>query len=146
MSEQTKMAAITVASNKADREEQSKEKKAADEALQSQFATLNFEDIRNKSDKDLAVWQAQYPVDSPQFIFALQVWNNRTISKQTKWMKFSAILAAISTITGVFIGAILQEYRESNRKAGSIEVICKTPFVPSVSNTVNHQIKTENNK
>ena len=119
---------------KAERADENFIKSEAAKKLQTEFAALDFEEIRNKKDHDLAAWQAQYPVDSPQFIFALQAWNNRTITKQTKWMKFSAILAAVTTIIGVFIGAILQEYRESKRPPQPIEVICKTPDAPKAPN------------
>ena len=70
------------------------------------------------SDVKLSEWQAEYPTNSPQSIFAEKEWLRRErieqhkldlelLSKQVKWMKFSAILGVIATLVGAIIGSNL---------------------------------------
>lgn len=109
-------------------------KRSAKEHFRHEFSKFDCSTLPKMSDKELAEWQAKHPTDSPQYVIALQEWSRRATARQTKWMKFSAILASITAIIGVFIGAALQEYRESKKKPQPIEVICKTPDAPTAPN------------
>ena len=116
-------------------------KKASKEHFRHEFSKFDCSTLPKMSDKELAEWQAKHPTNSPQYVIALQEWNRRATARQTKWMKFSAILASVTTITGIIIGTILQEYRERDRKPQAIEVICKTPIAPTAPNP--EEIKTQ---
>lgn len=123
---------IDSAQKEIDRMISEKAKKALREQLQREFADFDCETLPGKTNKELAAWQAKYPMDSPQYIIALQEWNRRAIVRQTRWMKFSAILAAITALASVFIGDILRENRERHKQPQSIEVICTTPPAPTI--------------
>ncbi len=111
------------------REQESKTK------LQNEFAAFDFSKLRKMKDPELAAWQSKYPLDSPQYIIASQEWINRSLSKQLKWVKFSAIIGPITTliaaILGVWAGAYWQENLQQKQQPPAIEQSLKTPSVPN---------------
>jgi len=58
----------------------------------------------NKSDKDLAVFQASYPSASPQCALALNEWNRRLVTRHVNATKFSAYIGLVGVIIGVVLG------------------------------------------
>ncbi|MDA8082183.1 MAG: hypothetical protein M0024_00830 [Nitrospiraceae bacterium] len=108
--------------------------KAEKKRCHQEFADFDCRTLHKMSPEKLASWQAKHPMDSPQYIIALQEWNRRTMVRQVRWMKFSAILAAITAVVTVFIGDILRENRERHKPPQPIEVICKTPDAPTAPN------------
>ncbi len=111
------------------REQESKNK------LQNEFAAFDFSKLRKMKDPELAAWQSKYPLDSPQYIIASQEWNNRSLSKQLKWVKLSAIAGPIVTliaaILGVWAGAHWQENPQQKQQPPAIEQSYKTPAPPT---------------
>ena len=68
-----------------------------------EFSDFDCSTLIKMTNKELAAWQSQFPIDSPQYIIAIQEWNRRSLMEQTKWMKRSVYIGFI----GVLIGAIL---------------------------------------
>ena len=125
--------------NRADRFAQEQEKKESIRKLQNEFATLDFDKIRSKSDSELAAWQAEFPTDSPQFIFALQVWNNRTILEQTKWMKRSIYVGFLGIIIGAILTAFITWLLPPQKTDNHI-----TPQNQATKNTTNQNTEKKN--
>jgi hypothetical protein len=87
----------------------------------TEFQTFNCSSLRKMDDSTLASWQANYPVDSPQHIIAMQEWNNRSLSKQLNWVKFSAIATPIATLIACVLSAYLSAHQLSPQQSCSIE-------------------------
>lgn len=85
--------------------ERAAEKQAA-RHLHEEFADFDCSSLPKMTNKDLAAWQAKYPMDSPQYLIALQEWNRRATVEQTKWMKRSIYVGFL----GIIIGAILTAF------------------------------------
>ena len=81
-------------------------KAVAKQELQDEFTGFDYSRLRKMPDQELAAWQANYPMDSPQFIIASQEWNNRSLSKQLRWVKISAIVTPLATLIAGILGAI----------------------------------------
>jgi hypothetical protein len=81
-------------------------KKEAIRRLHKEFADFDCSSLPKMTNKDLAAWQAKYPMDSPQYLIALQEWNRRATVEQTKWMKRSIYIGFL----GIIIGAILTAF------------------------------------
>jgi hypothetical protein len=79
---------------------------AAKEHFRHEFAKFDCETLSKMTNKELAAWQAKFPMDSPQYIIALQEWNRRATVEQTKWMKRSIYIG----FAGIIIGAILTAF------------------------------------
>lgn len=75
------------------------------ENLQTEFETTDKSSIKKLSDAGLARWQAKYPKDSPQAIFAEQQWKYRLAKHSAK---FTALIAIISAIVGGIVGYSLR--------------------------------------
>lgn len=63
-----------------------------------EFMKLDYSAIQKMTDKELAAWQAKYPVDTPQRIIATQEWNNRSIAKHSKTAIIIAAIGLASTV------------------------------------------------
>jgi hypothetical protein len=75
--------------------------------LQKEFADFDCGLLSKITNKDLAVWQSKYPMDSPQYLIALQEWNRRATVEQTKWMKRSVWTGFIGIIIGAVLTAVI---------------------------------------
>jgi hypothetical protein len=71
--------------------------------LAAAFESLNTEELLGLSDKALAVWQAEYPAESPQAMFARHELQRRLVGEQVRATRFSAWVG----LTGVVVGALL---------------------------------------
>ena len=71
-----------------------------------EFADFDCSSLPKMTDKELAAWQAQFPIDSTQYVIAVQEWNRRSLMEQTKWMKRSIYIGFL----GIIIGAILTAF------------------------------------
>ena len=108
-----------------------------------EFADFDCSSLPKMTDKELAAWQAQFPIDSPHYIIALQEWNNRSISRQMKWVRFAAIIGPIATIIAALIGYFLRDMQiETRQQIQSRPAIEQTNKVPSESRDVHPIIET----
>lgn len=82
------------------------EGKEAIRRLHEEFADFDCSTLSKITNKELAAWQAKYPMDSPQYLIALQEWNRRATVEQTKWMKRSIYVGFL----GIIVGAILTAF------------------------------------
>ena len=80
-----------------------KEKQKRNKLL-TEFDTSDKVRIKKSSDEELAKWQAEYPSESPQAIFAGQLWKYR-LARHTA--KFTALISIISAIIGAIAGGII---------------------------------------
>ncbi|MDF7809699.1 hypothetical protein P4E94_19830 [Pontiellaceae bacterium B12219] len=58
--------------------------RVADARRADAFAEIDRRVIAKMKDKDLALWQSEYPPDSPQFILAEFEWNRRLTAEQIR--------------------------------------------------------------
>jgi hypothetical protein len=132
--------------------EQKRKEHEAKNKLQDEFAAFDFSKLRKMKDPELAAWQSKFPLDSPQYIIATQEWNNRSLSKQLKWVKLSAIVGPIVTliaaILGIWAGAHWQENPQQKQQQPAIEQSYKTPGPPTADKVLKMgtEKKTESDK
>jgi len=69
------------------------------------FSHFDCSSLRKMTDPELALWQADHPIDSPQYIMALQEWNRRALVEQINATKWSAIMGLVGVIVGVILTA-----------------------------------------
>lgn len=74
------------------------------------FANLDESSLFCKSDKELAMFQAGNPPESPQYALALHEWNRRLVTRQVRATRFAAIIGVIGIIIGVILGWLLASY------------------------------------
>lgn len=74
------------------------------------FAQLDESSLFRKSDKDLALFQAEYPPEAPQYALALNEWNRRLVTRQVKEARFSAFIGLVGIIIGTVLGWFLAAY------------------------------------
>lgn len=93
---------------------------AAKERLFIEFNAIDQTAVVRKSDIDLAGWQAQYPRESPQFIFAEQLWKYRLARKVALLSAcialFSASFAAVSAYVMRSAESASQQRSDAPRK------------------------------
>mgnify|MGYP001616547554 CR=1 FL=1 len=107
-----------------------KQRRAAEkERLFSEFKAIDRESISNMSDIDLAGWQAQYPKESPQFIFAEQLWKYRLARKSAK---FAALIATFAALIGAVVGYVIRGSEDPPKVKANEEI--QKNIVPPVSN------------
>ncbi len=80
-------------------------KNAAKEHFKNEFDKTDWSQLKDKKDPELAKMQSEVPVDSPQYVMFTQEWNNRSISRQLKWVKISAIVTPLATLLAGILGA-----------------------------------------
>ena len=80
-------------------------KKTMREHFKHEFANFNCSDLPKMTKKELAEWQSKHPMDSPQYIIALQEWNRRLTAEQVKATRFAAYIGIISAVLGAIVGA-----------------------------------------
>jgi hypothetical protein len=77
------------------------------------------EDLKNKSDDELARWQAGWKQHGHHHILAQKEWERRArerqheldlalMFKQVQWMKYSVVASVIAALLGAIVGAVLQ--------------------------------------
>ena len=75
-----------------------------------EYANLNESSLFHISDKELAMFQAEYPPESPQYVLALNEWNRRLVVRQIKEARFSTIIGLVGIVIGVVLGWLLAAY------------------------------------
>lgn len=65
-----------------------------------EFEQIDRKSISKYSDKELALWQSQYPVGSPQAILAEHEWQRRLTVEQIRGARFAAYIGILGTIIG----------------------------------------------
>ena len=68
--------------------------------LVGEFNSVDRREFAKLSDKELAVWQSEHPINSPQYILAEQEWQRRLMVDQIKGSRFAAYIGVIGTIIG----------------------------------------------
>ena len=101
-------------SNVIDREAQKIEERRAKRKLQEEFSNFDCSELPKMKDSELAAWQAKYPMDSPQYIIALQEWNRRALVKQIKATKWAAFMGLIGVILGSALTAFITWFLSPN--------------------------------
>lgn len=110
---------------------------------QHEFIDFDASTLSKMKNEELAAWQSQFPSDSPQYIIALQEWNNRSISRQLKWVRFTAIVGPIATIIAALLGYFLRDMQiETRQQIQSRPAIEQTNKVPSESRNDHPIIET----
>lgn len=75
--------------------------------LEHKFGEVDRRTLARMSDKDLALWQSQYPQDSPQFILGQCEWNRRLTADQIKATRWAAWLGIAGVIIGLLFSKLL---------------------------------------
>lgn len=88
--------------------------------LHDQFGREDKAALTRLPDADLASWQAQFPKESPQGIFAEQQWKYRTARRSAKYAGAIALLTALSGLAGYGVRAYQEMPKEcaDSKKAG----------------------------
>lgn len=73
--------------------------------FRNEFAKFDCATLSKMTNKDLAIWQSKHPIDSPQYLIALQEWNRRALVEQINVTKWSAIMGFLGVILGVLLTA-----------------------------------------
>jgi hypothetical protein len=63
--------------------------------------------LASMTEDELALWQDEYPPNSPQYILVQHEWNRRLTAEQVKATRYSAIITLFATIVGTLLGAAL---------------------------------------
>ena len=97
----------------------------------NEFADFNCSVLPKMTNKELAAWQAQFPMDSPQHIIAVQEWNRRATDEQIKRGRYTAfITAGASIIAALFVawaGATWTKNQQQNQTRPPIVESYKSP-------------------
>lgn len=112
------------------REAKEKEGLAAErQRMIEEFQSTDKSSIERLKDSALAAWQAQFPRESPQFVFAEQLWRYRLARKSAK---FAALIAALSALVGAIVGYTIRIGEEVPKgKANAEEKQNVSPPVPN---------------
>ena len=62
------------------------------------------------TDGDLAFWQSEFDMGSPQHRMAEQEWQRRLIVSQVRATRFAAFIGVLGTLAGVVATYLLTEY------------------------------------
>lgn len=89
------------------------------------FAALDESSLFRKSDKDLAHFQAEHPMESPQYALALNEWNRRLVVRQVNATKFSAFIGVGGIIIGGLMGWGLASYSFKDSRDQFIDYLSK---------------------
>jgi len=79
------------------------------------------ENLKTKSDEELAKWQSSWKPESQLYILAEKEWERRArerqheldvalILKQVRWMRYSVVASVVAALSGAVIGALLQAW------------------------------------
>ncbi len=109
------------------------------ERLLEEFRALDRKSIKKKTDTELAIWQSQYPKESPQFIFAEQLWKYRLARKSAT---FAALIALVALLVGYMLRAAEDPSNAKTKPA--VQQNEGPPVANKASNIVNNisHIKT----
>ncbi len=91
-----------------------------------EFESIDVLFVASKTDKELALWQSQYPSDSPQHIIANHEWQRRLNVEQIKSNKFSAYIGIAGVILGFMLSSAHEIYKES-LKVNELSVTTSIP-------------------
>lgn len=79
-----------------------------------EFAGMDESSLYVKSDKELAIFQASYPSESPQCVLALNEWNRRLVTRQVKATQHAAWIGLAGVIVGAVMGWVLASSNSPN--------------------------------
>jgi hypothetical protein len=71
------------------------------------FNSLEIKEVLKKNDKELALWQSNYGINSPQYILADYEWQRRLTFQQIKATRFAAWIGLLGVVIGVILGLLL---------------------------------------
>lgn len=120
-----------------------KRQSAKTQQLKEQFEKEDKSAISKLSDADLASWQAQFPKESPQGIFAEQQWKYRAARRAAKYAAAIALLTALSGLAGYGIRAyqeVPKECPDSSKEGNKPPVAAQIPPKPTPA-IQPHQVK-----
>ena len=75
--------------------------------LEAEFSRFDCSTLSKMTEAELAKWQAKYPINSPQYIVALQEWNRRALVKQIKAVRWAAFIGLVGVIIGTLLTAAI---------------------------------------
>ena len=75
-----------------------------------EFEKVNRRELAGWPDEKLAVWQAKFPSESPQFILAQFEWNRRLTADQVKAARWAAWIGLAGVIVGAVLSRILEKF------------------------------------
>jgi hypothetical protein len=87
------------------------------------FLGIDRRAIAKMPDKELALWQSDFPVESPQFILASYEWQRRLIVDQVKAVRWAAWLSVFGVITGIILGALLPYFERKIENLHGVVII-----------------------
>lgn len=82
----------------------------AENQRKNEFEHLDRRELSKKSDKDLALFQSQYPAGSPQFVLADHEWQRRLVVEQSKTARLVALVGVCGTLLGAIAGHLLTKW------------------------------------
>ena len=77
------------------------------EMTKNEFDKIDARTIANLTDKKLALWQAVYAPDSPQYIFAQNEWQRRLTAQQVRATRFAAWVGIVGVVVGTLLGWVI---------------------------------------
>jgi hypothetical protein len=98
----------------------------AKEALVKDFQAIDRLAFGRMPDKDLALWHAKYPADSPQARLAEHEWMRRLTAEQVRATRWATFVGFVGVIVGAVITTVLTavtsqpkpQVHEAENKAG----------------------------
>jgi hypothetical protein len=75
--------------------------------LREEFKTIDRRLLSKMSDNELAIWQSQYPSDSPHFLLSEHEWQRRLTIEQVKASRFAALIGLLGTVVGTVVGSFI---------------------------------------
>ena len=108
------------------------------------FANLDESSLFRKSDKDLAHFQATYPVGSPQYALAINEWNRRLVTRQVNATKFSAYIGLAGVVMGVALGWGLSSLNSKEAPKQVVQQIAQTQVQDKASQQPDQKLQGKN--
>lgn len=103
--------------------------------FQHEFADFNYNDLFKMSPKELAAWQAKYPMDSPQYIIALQEWNRRALVEQIKSTRWAAFMGFIGAIAGAILAVVIPLLLSTQKTENKVSIQKQTEYNKTTQST-----------
>ncbi len=80
------------------------------DSLKELFENIDHKEIAKFTDKELAIWQSEYPRDSPQSILADYEWQRRLTVEQVRGARFAAYIGIIGVIAGYISSWLISQW------------------------------------
>ena len=100
----------------------------------AEFDTLERSALLRMGDKELAVWQAQFTADQPQWLLAEHEWQRRLTAQQIRASHITAWVGVVGTLAGVFFGWWLSSLQ--HRSAPQVQAQSHAAGQPAVQQPV----------